>query len=274
MASTFGVKVEDEVKASWDSIIEKMAQPGETKGDTLARIFALAEDQLDSERLKTGGADVEALDATLSHLRSMFVALVGGKAELAASYEEKVQQVKESKDKAEIAYLDQIAKLKSELGDAGQIVSDAERDVASAIKDRDNAVKQAQSQADLAASTKKNNEMLVNEVTTLKEQLSGYAALKESEASLKASLSESERHVAELQKEMQRSLKELEAEYNHKLEQAHSAAALETEKALAKKDKETDAVLKDSYIKIAKLEAQVEMLNNQLLELKNEKRAE
>jgi DNA repair exonuclease SbcCD ATPase subunit len=268
-AATFGVKVDEETKNQWDSIIEQLALQGENKGDTMARVFKIVEDNMDSEKLRTGGADVQALDSALSHLRSMYVALVGGREELAASYEEKINKIKDAKDKAEVSFLEQIETLKFNLAEAEKKQAEAVQSAAAAMKDRDAAIQQSNSQKELADSTKRNNDMLVNEITELKENLNGYSELKSSEAKLKETLVSLERTLEDTQKESKRALKDAESEYKHALENALNTAALENQKVIAAKDKETNNSLREADKKIAKLEAQVELLQAQIMELKN-----
>ena len=260
----YAIRVDEEMIAKFDSILEKMAFAGEQKGDTFARIFKIAEEQMDSETLKAGGADVEGLDAALSHLRSLYVALVGTRQELITVYEEKMAKIKEAKDKAETAFLEQLSAVKSELAESAARMNEASSIADMARKDMDNAIAQAKAQGELAEATKKTNDMLISELTAAKEQLTEYASLKAIEADLREKLAEANRNIEEVKKEASRASEEAEKALANAIEKEKAAADLSLEKALSKAEKEHDRELRERDKIIAKLEAQVELLQGQL----------
>ena len=83
--NNFAVSANDEVISKGKLLREKMAKPGERQGEVLGRIFDLVAKNLDGETLTQGGVDVQALDSSLSNIRTMFLSAITGKEQIVAA---------------------------------------------------------------------------------------------------------------------------------------------------------------------------------------------
>lgn len=256
----FAVSASDEIISQGNSLLEKLQRPGDKKGDTLKHLFEIVEANLDSEQMKQGNIDVEALDASLNNIRSMFVTSASGKEELKVSYQAKIDNIKELKDKLEAELTEKIAEAREEKTLAEAKVAEAIKDMEQALKDLKVAEEKATSAEALTAETRKNNDTLQSELSKAKEQLSGYDDLKKSEFEAKTEVINLRHKLQEKEKEYTDSLKAKDVEYNHQIEQIKASAELEKEKALIAQEREMNEKIRELDRENAKLQALIEQL--------------
>ena len=129
-----------------------------------------------------------------------------------------------------------------------------------ALKDLKVAEDKATSSEALTAETRKNNETLQTELSKAKEQLAGYDDLKKSEFENKTAVINLRHELSEKEKEYTDALKSKEVECKHQIEQIQSSAELEKEKALIAKEREMNEKIRELDRENAKLQAQIEQL--------------
>lgn len=256
----FAVSASDEIISQGNSLLEKLQQPGDKKGDTLKHLFEIVEANLDSEQMKQGNVDVEALDASLNNIRSMFVTSVSGKEELKVSYQTKIDNIKNLKDKLEAELTEKITEAREEKALAESKTEEAARTMEQALKDKKVAEEKAASAEDLTAETRKNNDTLQSELSKAKEQLSGYDTLKKSEFEAKMEVINLRHELEEKEKEYRDALNAKDIECNHQIEQIKATAELEKEKALIAKEREMNEKIRELDRENAKLQALIEQL--------------
>lgn len=256
----FAVSASDEIISQGNSLLEKLQKPGDKKGDTLKHLFEIVEANLDSEQMKQGNIDVEALDASLNNIRSMFVTSASGKEELKVSYQAKIDNIKNLKDKLEAELTEKIAEAREEKTLAEAKATEAIKDMEQALKDLKVAEEKATSAEALTAETRKNNDTLQSELSKAKEQLSGYDDLKKSEFEAKTEVINLRHKLQEKEIEYTDNLKAKDVEYNHQIEQIKAAAELEKEKALIAQEREMNERIRELDRQNAKLQALTEQL--------------
>lgn len=176
----FAVNASDEVIAQGKELLEKMAKPGEKQGDVLGRIFRIVEERQDGETMRQGGVDVQALDASLSNIRSMFLSSVTGKEQIVAAKDEKLKEIKTLKDQLEKDLREKLVVAQAEK-EAAETAADeavkakeqAEREAAASEKIREAAEKTAADKQTIADS-------LAARLAEAEEKAKGYDDLKAS----------------------------------------------------------------------------------------------
>ena len=256
----FAVSASDEIISQGNSLLEKLQKPGDKKGDTLKHLFEIVEANLDSEQMKQGNIDVEALDASLNNIRSMFVTSAKGKEELKVSYQAKIDNIKNLKDKLEAELTEKIAEAREEKALAETKAEEATKAMEQAFKDLKVAEGKATSAEALTAETRKNNDTLQSELSKAKEQLSGYDDLKKSEFEAKTEVINLRHKLQEKEIEYTDTLKAKNVEYNHQIEQIKASAELEKEKALIAQEREMNEKIRELDRENAKLQALIEQL--------------
>lgn len=256
----FAVSASDEIISQGNSLLEKLQKPGDKKGDTLKHLFEIVEANLDSEQMKQGNIDVEALDASLNNIRSMFVTSANGKEELKVSYQAKIDNIKNLKDKLEAELTEKIAEAREEKALAETKAEEATKAMEQAFKDLKVAEGKATSAEALTAETRKNNDTLQSELSKAKEQLSGYDDLKKSEFEAKTEVINLRHKLQEKEIEYTDTLKAKNVEYNHQIEQIKASAELEKEKALIAQEREMNEKIRELDRENAKLQALIEQL--------------
>lgn len=212
----FAIATEEHVISKGMDLINKLAQPGEKKGETLARLFSIVEEKLDGEVMKRSGVDVAALDASLSNIRSMFISSISGREELEISY---AKSISELKDKILIIEEERdrgIREAKADVDRYEQKAILASNSMLKLDKERKALEDQLSTTQDLIAEIRKSNESLAKELASLKGELSA-----KNEALQKMSV------VSEKVRELESIL-----------ERERMQAAFDLENALLKKDAE------------------------------------
>lgn len=256
----FAVSASDEIISKGNSLLEKLQKPGDKKGDTLKHLFEIVEANLDSEQMKQGNVDVEALEASLNNIRSMFVTSVSGKEELKVSYQTKIDNIKNLKDKLEAELTEKIAEAKEEKALAEAKAEEATKAMEQAFKDLKVAEEKATREESLTTEIRKNNDTLQSELSKAKEQLSGYDDLKKSEFEAKTEVINLRHDLEEKEKEYKDALKAKDVECNHQIEQIKASAELDKEKALIAKEREMNEKIRELDRENAKLQALIEQL--------------
>lgn len=256
----FAVSASDDVISKGNSLIEQLQKPGDKKGDALKHLFEIVEANLDNEQMKQGNVDVEALEASLNNIRSMFVTSVSGKEELKVFYQDKIDNIKNLKDKLETELTEKIAEAREEKALAETKAEEATKAMEQAFKDLKVAEEKATSAEALTAETRKNNDTLQSELSKAKEQLSGYDDLKKSEFEAKTEVINLRHELEEKEKEYKDALKAKDVECNHQIEQIKASAELNKEKALIAKEREMNEKIRELDRENAKLQALIEQL--------------
>lgn len=256
----FAVSASEEIINQGTALLEKLQKPGDKKGDTLKHLFEIVEANLDNEQMKQGNVDVEALEASLNNIRSMFVTSVSGKEELKVSYQAKIDNIKNLKDKLEAELTEKIVEAREEKALAETKAEEATKAMEQAFKDLKVAEEKATSAEALTAETRKNNDTLQSELSKAKEQLAGYDDLKKSEVEAKTEVINLRHDLEEKEKEYKDSLKAKDMECNHQIEQIKASAELDKEKALIAKEREMNEKIRELDRENAKLQALIEQL--------------
>lgn len=256
----FAVSASEEIINQGTALLEKLQKPGDKKGDTLKHLFEIVEANLDNEQMKQGNVDVEALEASLNNIRSMFVTSVSGKEELKVSYQAKIDNIKNLKDKLEAELTEKIVEAREEKALAETKAEEATKAMEQAFKDLKVAEEKATSAEALTAETRKNNDTLQSELSKAKEQLAGYDDLKKSEFEAKTEVINLRHDLEEKEKEYKDSLKAKDVECNHQIEQIKASAELDKEKALIAKEREMNEKIRKLDRENAKLQALIEQL--------------
>ena len=97
----FAVAASEEVIRQGNELLSELSKDGVKKEIALSRLFELARENFDGHAMKQGGVDVQALDAALSNIRTMFLAAVTGKEQIVIEKDTQIAEIKELKDKME-----------------------------------------------------------------------------------------------------------------------------------------------------------------------------
>lgn len=266
--ANFAIAAEDAVIARGNKLIESLQEPGEKKGATLSRLFDIVAVQLDGQQLRSNGVDTEALDASLSNIRNLFVAALSGREEIRADYEGRIQTLREEKEALEKNCKKQLGELLTQKEDAlGKYnLIKKEQDAQEAAKKA--LAEQLAASQDLAKEKEKTGIMLMEKLREaerkagnadklekeneqLKEQIAALQ-LAAKDAQRELSLSDTEKKSLEGEKKellgrMQAFQKEQEKHQEKEEELLSKISALSQENAALQRDllgKEKDAALK------------------------------
>ena len=113
--ANFAVAASEEVINQGNELLERLAQPGERKADTLSRLFSMVSDRIDGETMRQGGVDTQALDASLNNIRNMFLVSVSSKEEIVAEKDAEITEIKALKDKLEADLRTQLTAAKTDV---------------------------------------------------------------------------------------------------------------------------------------------------------------
>lgn len=291
--ANFAVAASEEVINQGNELLERLAHPGERKADTLSRLFSMVSDRIDGEAMRQGGVDVQALDASLANIRTMFLASVSGKEQIVAEKDAKIAEIKALKDQMEADLRTQLAAAKIEKEQAEKISASAAKAAAQAVKDAETAKEQAETANRLATEKDKTISTLADKLSTAEEKAAGYNDLKTEKENLQERCKELERLLEAEKATGQKALKDAEKEADHKiavltaeyerklseadrdLKDAKKDAAFALERVVSEKEREMEKSLSDQLrqadrenarllAKIETLEAKIEeMMQNQ-----------
>ena len=198
--ANFAVAADQSVIDRGNKIIDQMQKPGEKKGETLARLFALAEDQLDNHAIQSGGVDVAALDAAIGHIKSAFLAAVSGREEITKAKDEEIAAIKKAKDALERELRDRIEELDAAKQDAEQVADAAARRATQTEKEAQAAKEQAETATSLAAEKDRTIATLAEKLSVAESKAAGYDDLNKEAEDLRRQIIDVKKD-AELDKE-------------------------------------------------------------------------
>lgn len=192
----FAVNASEDVISQGKKLLEEYAEPGEKQGDVLARIFRIAAEKRDGETLKQGGVDVQALDASLSNIRSMFLSAVGGKEQIIADKDSKIDEIKKLKDQMEADLREKLITIKTERDQAVSATEEAITKVEQAGKEANDARGQLNTLENLVAEKEKTIATLAEKLALAESKAKGYDDLKQENESLKRQISDNAKDAA------------------------------------------------------------------------------
>lgn len=287
--ANFAVAASEETINKGNELLEKLAQPGERKADTLNRIFDIVSNEIDGRAMKQGGIDIQALDASLANIRTMFLASVSGKEQIVTEKDAKIAEIKAMKDQMEADLRIQLAAAKTEKEQAEKVSETAAKAAAQAVKDAESAKEQAETATQLVVEKDKTINTLADKLAIAEEKATGYNDLKAEKEKLQEKCKDLERQLeAEKQtvdqalqsaeKEAEHRIDVLKAEYERKLsdaardlQDAKKDAAYALEKAVLDKEREVEKRLNDQLRQAdrenARLQAKIETLEAKIEEM-------
>lgn len=112
----FAISAKDEIADRGQEVLEKLrANDRETKADLFEKMLNLVETKIENNEMETNGIDTEALDASLSNIRALFIAATSGRNELKSSYDKKMAELKLQKDEVEKTLQNRLMDAKDEI---------------------------------------------------------------------------------------------------------------------------------------------------------------
>lgn len=258
--ANFAVNANDEVIAKGKDLLEKMARPGEKQGDVLGRIFRIVEAQKDGEAMKEGGVDVQALDASLANIRTMFLASVTGKEQIIAEKDGKIAEIKRLKDQMEADLREKLSVANMEKDAAVAQAEAAAKAAAQAIKDAQAAKEQAETTSNLAAEKDRTIATLADKLSAAEAKIAGYDDLVKRESEAQEQIKDLNRTMDTVKKDHDVVVRELTAKMERQISDAEKDTALAVAKAVADKERELTALLHEAEKEIARLQARIEVM--------------
>ncbi len=302
--ANFAVSANEDVITRGRNLLERLAQPGEKQGDVLGRIFDIVEKQEDGETMRQSGIDVQALDSSLANIRTMFLAVATGKEQIIAEKDGKIAETKALKDKMEKDLRDKLEAAEAEKKAAAEQAEAAAKAAAQAIKDAQAAKEQAETANRLVSEKDRTIATLADKLSAAEAKIKGYDDLMQKEAAaqeqireihrtMEASKADHERAIAEAgreraeaekaaerelsaekeaskralaaaEKDHSAAIRELQAQMERKISDAEKDAALAMANAVAEKEREFATQLRAADKDNARLQARIEILEEQL----------
>ena len=244
--ANFAVSASDEIIAHGRELMAQMAQPGEKQGDTLERMFRIVAEHKDGETMKQAGVDVQALDASLSNIRNMFLAAATSKEQIVAIKDNMIAEVKNLKDQMEKDLREKLAAADTEKKAAEEQAEAAAKAAALAIKDAQAAKEQAETANRLVSEKDRTIGTLADKLSAAEAKIKGYDDLMQKEAAA------------------QDKIRELQTQVERITSDAQKDTALAVANAVAEKEREFATQLRTADKENAKLQARIEILEEQL----------
>lgn len=251
--ANFAVSANEDVITQGRNLLERLAQPGEKQGDVLGRIFDIVEQQEQGETMRQSGIDVQALDSSLANIRTMFLAAATGKEQIVAEKDSKITEIKALKDKMEKDLRDKLEAAEAEKKTAVEQVESAAQVTAQALKDAQAAKGQADTANSLVAEKDRTIATLADKLSAAEAKIDGYDTLRQKEAEAQETIKELRRALADAEKDQER-----------RISDAEKDAALAVANAVAAKEREITGLLREAEKENARLQARVEILEEQL----------
>lgn len=244
--ANFAVSASDEIIAHGRELMAQMAQPGEKQGDTLERMFRIVAEHKDGETMKQAGVDVQALDASLSNIRNMFLAAATSKEQIVAIKDNMIAEVKNLKDQMEKDLREKLAAADTEKKAAEEQAEAVAKTAALAIKDAQAAKEQAETANRLVSEKDLTIATLADKLSAAEAKIKGYDDLMQKEAAA------------------QDKIRELQTQVERITSDAQKDTALAVANAVAEKEREFVTQLRTADKENAKLQARIEILEEQL----------
>jgi len=258
----FAISAKDEIADRGQEVLEKLrANDRETKADLFEKMLNLVETKIENNEMETNGIDTEALDASLSNIRALFIAATSGRNELKSSYDKKMAELKLQKDKVEKTLQNRLMDAKDEIKNLQERASGATLLKETAFKNAAAAETKAQTLSDLAEELKKTNAKLQEELEAAQNQLESLDQTRNDLAEAKRKIKEMEMTLQSKEESYSASLAANEENYQMRLDMEKEKNKYAIEKAVneAVHQKETEMMdqIREMDRKIAVLEEQV-----------------
>ena len=258
----FAISAKDEIADRGQEVLEKLrANDRETKADLFEKMLNLVETKIENNEMETNGIDTEALDASLSNIRALFIAATSGRNELKSSYDKKMAELKLQKDKVEKTLQNRLMDAKDEIKNLQERASGATLLKETAFKNAAAAETKAQTLSDLAEELKKTNAKLQEELEAAQNQLESLDQTRNDLAEAKRKIKEMEMTLQSKEESYSASLAANEENYQMRLDMEKEKNKYAIEKAVneAVLQKETEMMdqIREMDRKIAVLEEQV-----------------
>ena len=244
--ANFAVSANEDVITQGRNLLERLAQPGEKQGDVLGRIFDIVEQQEQGETMRQSGIDVQALDSSLANIRTMFLAAATGKEQIVAEKDSKIAEIKALKDKLEKDLRDKLEAADVEKKAAAEQAEAAAKAAAQAIKDAQAAKEQAETANRLVSEKDLTIATLADKLSAAEAKIKGYDDLMQKEAAA------------------QDKIRELQTQVERITSDAQKDTALAVANAVAEKEREFATQLRAADKENARLQARIEILEEQL----------
>lgn len=258
----FAISAKDEIADRGQEVLEKLrANDRETKADLFEKMLNLVETKIENNEMETNGIDTEALDASLSNIRALFIAATSGRNELKSSYDKKMAELKLQKDEVEKTLQNRLMDAKDEIKTLQERASGATMLKETAFKNAAAAETKAQTLSDLAEELKKTNAKLQEELEAAQNQLESLDQTRNDLAEAKRKIKEMEMTLQSKKETYSASLAANEENYQMRLDMEKEKNKYAIEKAVneAVHQKETEMMdqIREMDRKIAVLEEQV-----------------
>lgn len=258
----FAISAKDEIADRGQEVLEKLrANDRETKADLFEKMLNLVETKIENNEMETNGIDTEALDASLSNIRALFIAATSGRNELKSSYDKKMAELKLQKDEVEKTLQNRLMDAKDEIKNLQERASRATLLKETAFKNAAAAETKAQTLSDLAEELKKTNAKLQEELEAAQNQLESLDQTRNDLAEAKRKIKEMEMTLQSKEESYSASLAANEENYQMRLDMEKEKNKYAIEKAVneAVHQKETEMMdqIREMDRKIAVLEEQV-----------------
>lgn len=258
----FAISAKDEIADRGQEVLEKLrANDRETKADLFEKMLNLVETKIENNEMETNGIDTEALDASLSNIRALFIAATSGRNELKSSYDKKVAELKLQKDEVEKTLQNSLMAAKDEIKSLQERESGATLLKETAFKNAAAAETKAQTLSDLVEELKKTNEKLQEELEDAQNQLKSVDQTRNELAEAKGKIKELEKTLQSKEESYTASLASNEKNYQMQLDFETEKNKYAIEKAVneAVHQKETEMMeqIREMDRKIAVLEEQL-----------------
>ena len=258
----FAISAKDEIADRGQEVLEKLrTNDRETKADLFEKMLNLVETKIENNEMETNGIDTEALDASLSNIRALFIAATSGRNELKSSYDKKMAELKLQKDEVEKTLQNRLMDAKDEIKDLQERASGATLLKETAFKNAAAAETKAQTLSDLAEELKKTNAKLQEELEATQNQLESLDQTRNDLAEAKRKIKEMEMTLQSKEESYSAFLAANEENYQMRLDMEKEKNKYAIEKAVneAVHQKETEMMdqIREMDRKIAVLEEQV-----------------
>ena len=258
----FAISAKDEIADRGQEVLEKLrANDRETKADLFEKMLNLVVTKIENNEMETNGIDTEALDASLSNIRALFIAATSGRNELKSSYDKKMAELKLQKDEVEKTLQNRLMDAKDEIKTLQERASGATLLKETAFKNAAAAETKAQTLSDLAEELKKTNAKLQEELEAAQNQLEYLDQTRNDLAEAKRKIKEMEMTLQSKEESYSASLAANEENYQMRLDMEKEKNKYAIEKAVneAVHQKETEMMdqIREMDRKIAVLEEQV-----------------
>lgn len=239
----FAISAKDEIADRGQETLEKLRiNDKETKADLFERMLDLVDTKIENNELKKNGVDTEALDASLSNIRALFISATGGREELKASYDMKLQEIQEQKKITEQKFSDDLKKSNESIKTLQEQLSGLQILKDTAIKNATAMEEKANTAYDLVNELKKSNDKLQQELNGALKDLEALEQTKSDLTSANNRIHELESSLKEKEESSAAALLAKEKEFQMKLELEKEKNRFDKEKAVndAVKEKESE----------------------------------